>query len=318
MVYITWTKAVVGKSVMGLIYRDKILRPVLGKGGPAPLMSFRPAPISSPSPSAKPLAGPLGNTIGYKPLPEPWATEASFGSSSWYGHQNADGLMERQPHDSLTEHGFLCLRGFVPKSLVQPARETCREHFQKIGQSFTGGHATSDLDMFAKLPAKVWEGKPNGEAECQFTGDGKLGCQVNAQGVVTFVEPGGQAARADVQTGWRVSKIDGEQFQGHPDQPKLLQKLDAAAGRTRKPLIVHFIKWEHYSPFAITQKWTFSGNRGFLSQFGLGKCTNVPFFANVSTLLEVQLYMRPWVNLGLRWRGLFPVVLHICLGPLAP
>ena len=303
-VFITWARPVVGKTVSGWICNNKALRAVIAPEGKAKAIEWRPWDPSECEAGLN-LVEPQEDsaTVAYPPLKAPYNTVVALGRSEWFGSE-----MD-QPLAVLNEYGFLCLRGFVPKCLVDPARDTCMHHFLQIIASFTDGHAIDEgpggLDKVANLPPEVWESKSHGTATKLFQKDLPLGFHINSEGVVLSTDLEGQASKVGVRMGWRVKAINGKMYSPGQDvdfqksAKKTKQRKPAAGGQAHHVTEINFKQVKLFSPCAIQQKWSVGLNRGYQPQLGLGKCTNPEFFANVKPLEEAQLYMRPWLTVGL-------------------
>ena len=181
-----------GKSLYGYIRKRC---PTLGPGGKSQIADFQPWwPEVAAGDSAIGETQTEGKT--YPALPGEFAG-ASFDSSRW-----GDLDVVR---DMLGRWGFIVLRGYIPMFMADRALEESLTYFMGVLRSFTHGYAIdegrSGIDKLQDLPSKVWERRPTNH-EIKF-GTGPPGLQLDHQtNLVTFVEPGGQAAEKGVQEGW--------------------------------------------------------------------------------------------------------------------
>ena len=272
-VVVTWAQPVVGKTVMGWLYSNKVLKDVLGPGKPSHPIHWAPCGVAarlglpttaSTNAAGMPMAAPKppNQQEGYPDLPSKYQ-EASLGPQDWFGTVADPG----KPKRMLEQFGFLVLRGFVTDNVATPACESVLVQFRKVMGSLTDGHATQDFDKLAALPAKVWEYKAHSEdpiVTCHFPKIGErgsrqilddLGCSFNAGGSVTFVKHGGGADKQGVKLGWQILNIDGQPFkhywehtmshehsgmneQGHLSLPNKKTEMSpfASSKRIAKPL----------------------------------------------------------------------------------
>ena len=62
---------------------------------------------------------------------------------------------------ALAQEGFIYVQGFVPEIIVRPAREAIETRFGAVCESFTHGHAVSDLRHVGQVPSDAWTKKPD-------------------------------------------------------------------------------------------------------------------------------------------------------------
>ena len=226
-------------------------------------------------------AGPAG----YLPMPARLA-KTSFHADGWW---NMDKV-----RSELDDVGFVCLRAFIPKLLVDKCFEESTQYFLKVLRSFWGGFAIdkglAGFDDLAALPAKVWDRKLGGQVRLSFV-KGSWGFQADP---ITYqviaVEAAGQAERLGVICGWVVSEV---YYKG----TNILVGTSGAFGT-----VPMWIWWDVdvemvfqqdvcWTPFALKQKWGVSTSRGYQPKLGLGKCTN-PNYVDSPASRDAQLYMR--------------------------
>ena len=226
-------------------------------------------------------AGPAG----YLPMPARLA-KTSFHADGWW---NMDKL-----RSELDDVGFVCLRAFIPKLLVDKCFEESTQYFLKVLRSFWGGFAIdkglAGFDDLAALPAKVWDRKLGGQVRLSFV-KGSWGFQADP---ITYqviaVEAAGQAERLGVICGWVVSEV-------YDKGTNILVGTSGAFGT-----VPMWIWWDVdvemvfqqdvcWTPFALKQKWGVSTSRGYQPKLGLGKCTH-PHYVDSPASRDAQLYMR--------------------------
>ena len=274
------------------------LRPVLGPQGPAEPTQFAPwvrAAVASAAPEPpEPIDG------GYlADLPEPFATEASFGPEGW---------LTGQPLAALEKHGFVCMRQLIPEYMHEPAFGEVAEYFMAIGASFLGGHAIDKaeglegFDKWCELPAEVWERMELGTCKVVFEEIPRFTMDEET-GLITSVEPGGCAQKNGVKVGWRVEVVSDKKSTKKFSQPLAakLASLQATEMRWKAyvqkvgAVEIEFQQMHCWTPYAIKQRWgVFATQRGFQPELGLGKCTEPEFMA-LPMLREVQEYVKPFV-----------------------
>jgi len=213
---------------------------------------------------------------------------------------------------ALEEHGFICLRGFIPKMLVEKAFEESTTYFLGILRSFWGGMAIDEglagFDKLAKLPPMVWERRDIEKVTISFR-PGEWGFQADPQtNIVNFVQDGGQAQLRGVKRGWVVLlQQDGIATLKRGDRTRTLTSKggdgllkggdDIGMWRGEKswggssPCKILFQAQEYYSTFAKDQKWGVCTQKGYFPKLGMGKCTEAVHLQSPATR-DTQLWMR--------------------------
>ena len=198
---------------------------------------------------------------------------------------------------ALEEHGFICLRGFIPQMLVDKAFEESTKYFLGILRSFWDGNAINEglagFDKLAKLPSKVWERKEHEKVTLSF-GPGEWGFQADPQtNIVNSIQDDGQAQLHGVKPGWVVLQILKDDKSIGPLRMAACLGEMAAASWTGGCKI-RFQAVEYYTNFAKDQKWGVSTTRGYQPKLGLGKCTDACYM-QYPAIRDAQLWMRQFL-----------------------
>ena len=313
----TWAKEIMGKSLHGMLnilemstggayqFRDFLLYPMMAVH----------VNMGSPLLNTSPAGGETANP--YPPLPPELAT-ASFDTTNWWD-------MDRV-HAALDEHGFVCLRKFIPSQITQLAMHEATSYLLKVMRSFQHGHAIDEpglagFDKLVALPGKVWEHRPNLMTKCITFAKGNVGIEINAQTkVVTKVEPGGQAHKMDVEVGWVWLFPVHDKFHINATISNKLLALvkchvkptDPHEKDTTQPLvdidtlieedfeegdgiIFEFQPPKYYTNFAVEQHWGVATQKGYQQELGIGRVTDPKNFRGCLALMSAQRYMRNWI-----------------------
>ena len=206
--------------------------------------------------------------------------------------------------EALEEQGFLCLRNYIPKHIVERAFAEATDYFLDILKQFSGGHAIDEglagFDKVAGLPGKVWEKRPaTEEVEVAFD-PGPLGLEFYpSTKIVGKITPKGQGEIQGVQEGWVFvgAKAGGRLLKGQP-LAAFLKTLTCEQCTT----VTFQPRWEHWNAQAVTQYWGLSVARGYQGKLGLGKVTDAVNMQNCPAIMAAQLWMRNYI-----------AMLHQCL-----
>ena len=284
MVRFSWSVPVTGKSLYGSFRRHCLS--TLGPGGTAQPTDFFPTtPTESPNSRTSAIGEPI-NQHGYPALPEEFAN-VSLDSQSWWNLGQVFPTME--------QHGFICLREFIPKFMVDTAFQQATTYFLGVLKSFDHGLAIDEgltgIDKVKDLPSKVWEKRLLETVTIQFE-PGPLGLEVEPEtSQVNFIKPGGQASTKGVREGWVVSSATSFGCsRASQDLACFLQKA-CCTEHTE----ITFQPMQYYHPFALKQKWGVFKSRGFQNGLGLGKCTDAINFQGYPAIQETQLWMRNFI-----------------------
>ena len=222
---ITWAREITGNSLHGW-FRKNI--PQMGKGGLCQFCDFWLQPVNGEL--LPRVLGCGGAADSYPALPPALAT-ASFDITNWWDMAKV--------RTALDEHGFVCLRKFIPTHITQLARDEATRYFLEVMRSFQHGYAIDEpglagFDKLAALPGKVWEHRPNlPTTRIKFaSASGSLGLVYNPlTKLVTKVHPWGQAHKHKVEVGWALVGTNSEEL--NDEMHSLASKLASKIGFNR-------------------------------------------------------------------------------------